>query len=186
MTKNTISGLFLFFSLMPMAAESAIYSIELQDIDGNDLTLDRFRGRAMLIVNVASKCGYTYQYESLEELYRKYKDDGLVVLGFPANDFLWQEPGTNEEIKLFCTENYDVTFPMFSKIKVTGRKIHPLYKLLTSNQTNPGFSGRITWNFNKFLVDGRGAIINRFDTKIEPDSTVIADAIEKALDSTKR
>ena len=135
----------------------------------------------MLIVNVASKCGFTYQYETLEELYRNYKDRGLVILGFPSNDFLGQELDTNEEIKEFCSLNYGVSFPMFAKIHVRGRRIHPLYDYLTSKETNAGFDGRITWNSNKFLVDENGDVIARYGTKVEPDSELITQEIEQAL-----
>jgi glutathione peroxidase len=128
-----------------------------------------------LVVNVASKCGFTPQYEGLEALYRKYKERGLVVLGFPSNDFLWQEPGTNEEISEFCVRRYGVTFPMFAKISVRGRKQHPLYAHLTSKK------GRVTWNFNKFLVDAEGQVIRRFGARIKPDAAELVEAIESAL-----
>ena len=169
----------------PMFADGSIHAIPLVDLDGNPTSLEAYGGKVLLIVNVASKCGFTYQYEALEALYQKYKDDGLVVLGFPSNDFLGQEPGTEAEIRTFCTTEYQVTFPMFSKIPVKGRSMHPLYKYLTSKQTNPQFSGRITWNFNKFLVSPAGEIINRYDSKDEPDSTVVVGAIEEALAASR-
>ena len=112
--------------------------------------------KSSLLVNVASKCGYTPQYKDLEALYRKYKDQGLVILGFPANNFGWQEPGTDAEIKTFCTTTYDVTFPMFSKISVKGKDQHPLYRYLTSEVTDPKFAGDVKWNFTKFLIDRKG------------------------------
>jgi glutathione peroxidase len=179
--KNIVSGLIFLSSLVPLAAESEIFNIKVEDIDGNERTLETHKGKVMLIVNVASKCGFTYQYESLEAVYQKYKDEGLVIIGFPSNDFLGQEPGTDEEIKQFCTLTYGVTFPMFSKVTVKGRQMHPLYRFLTSKETNPDFSGRITWNFNKFLVSRKGEIVNRFGSKDEPDSMEITNAIEEAL-----
>ena len=179
--KNTVSGLIILSAMVPLAAESEIFNITVEDIDGNERTLESYKGKVMLIVNVASKCGFTYQYESLEAVHQDYKDKGLVIIGFPSNDFLGQEPGTDEEIKQFCTLNYGVTFPMFSKISVRGRKMHPLYHYLTSKETNPDFSGRITWNFNKFLVSRKGEIVDRFGSKDEPDSIGIINAVEKAL-----
>jgi glutathione peroxidase len=140
-------------------------------------------GKVMLVVNVASRCGFTYQYEGLESIYRKYGERGFVVLGFPSNDFLWQEPGTNERIRKFCTLNYDVTFPMFGKIVVRGRNIHPLYRYLTAGGTDGEFAGRITWNFNKFLIGRDGRTIARFGTRDEPTSDAMIEAIEAALGS---
>ena len=161
----------------------SIYDFTVKDIDGKDVNLKDFSGKTVLIVNVASKCGYTYQYEGLEKLYEKYKDKGFVILGFPTNNFLGQEPGTNEQIKEFCTLTYGVTFPMFSKISVKGKDKEPLYDYLIDKKTNPEFGGAITWNFNKFLIGKNGDIINRFDTKINPDDPVIISAIESALDN---
>jgi glutathione peroxidase len=162
-------------------AEKSVLEFTMKNIDGKDVKLDEYRGKVLLIVNVASKCGYTPQYEGLESIYRKYKDQGLVVMGFPANNFLGQEPGTNEEIKTFCKTRYDVTFPMFAKISVKGDDIHPLFRFLTSKQTNPEFAGDISWNFNKFLVDRTGKVVNRFETREKPESEKIATAIESAL-----
>jgi glutathione peroxidase len=162
-------------------AEKSVLEFTMKNIDGKDVKLDEYRGKVLMIVNVASKCGYTPQYEGLESTYRKYKDQGLVVMGFPANNFLGQEPGTNEEIKTFCKTRYDVTFPMFAKISVKGDDIHPLYRFLTSKETNPEFSGDISWNFNKFLVDRTGKVVDRFSTREKPESEKIALAIDKAL-----
>lgn len=159
----------LFLYSQPSEAQS-IYDFTIKDIDGHDISMEQYRGKVIMIVNVASKCGYTYQYEGLEALYQEYLDKGFVILGFPSNDFLWQEPGSDEEIQTFCSVNFGVTFPMFSKIKVTGRNIAPLYKFLTSDETDRDFGGRITWNFNKFLIDRNGNIIGRFDSKTEPQS----------------
>jgi glutathione peroxidase len=160
---------------------TSIYEFTVEDIEGNEVGLGDFRGRVLLIVNVASKCGFTPQYEGLQELYETYRDRGLVVLGFPANDFLWQEPGTNAEIKTFCSTRYGVTFPMFAKISVKGRDQHPLYRFLTDKRTNPEFGGRITWNFNKFLIGRDGTIRARFGSRTTPDDPKVAAAIEEAL-----
>jgi glutathione peroxidase len=162
-------------------AEKSVLDFTMKSIDGNDIKMNTYSGKVLLLTNVASKCGYTKQYKGLEAIYQKYKDQGLVVMGFPANNFFWQEPGTNEEIKTFCTTKYNVTFPMFAKISVKGGKIHPLYKFLTSKQTNPEFSGSISWNFNKFLVDRSGKVIARFSSKDEPESEKVVQAIEQAL-----
>jgi glutathione peroxidase len=161
--------------------EKSVLEFTMKNIDGKDVKMDEYRGKVLMIVNVASKCGYTPQYEGLEAIYRKYKDQGLVVMGFPANNFMGQEPGTNEEIKTFCSTRYNVTFPLFSKISVKGDDINPLFQFLTSKETNPEFSGDISWNFNKFLVDRTGKIVGRFSTREKPESENIALAIEKAL-----
>ena len=153
----------------------------MKDIDGNDVDLARYTGQVVLIVNVASKCGYTPQYEGLEELYQKYKDRGFVVLGFPANNFMSQEPGTNQEIKSFCKTSYGVTFPMFAKISVKGDDIAPLYKDLTSKDFNGEFGGPIKWNFNKFLVGRDGRVVARFPSKAKPLGDKVVDAVEAAL-----
>ena len=148
-----------------------------KDIDGKDFNLADLKGKVVLIVNVASKCGYTPQYKGLESLYEANKDKGLVIVGFPANNFKGQEPGTNDEIKAFCTGKYNVTFPMMSKISVKGEDIHPLYKQLTDAK------GPVTWNFNKFLVGRDGKLIEHFDSKAKPDDAKLTDAIDKALAS---
>jgi len=162
-------------------AEKSVLDFTMKSIDGKPVKLDSYRGNVLLLVNVASKCGFTPQYEGLQSLYTKYKDQGLVVMGFPANNFFGQEPGTDEEILSFCTNKYNVTFPMFSKISVKGKDMHPLYKFLTGKETDPEFSGGISWNFNKFLVDRNGKIIARFGTREKPDSEKFVAAIEKAL-----
>ncbi|MGE0126900.1 MAG: DUF1573 domain-containing protein [Blastocatellales bacterium] len=162
-------------------AEKSVLDFTLKSIDGKDVKLSDYRGKALLLVNVASKCGYTPQYEGLQAIYARYRDQGLVVLGFPANNFMGQEPGTNEEIKQFCTLKYNVTFPMFAKISVKGSDIHPLYQFLTNKETNPNFGGDITWNFNKFLVDRNGKVIARFETKEKPEGEKVTQAIEQAL-----
>jgi len=134
----------------------------------------------VLVVNVASKCGLTPQYEGLEKLYEQYRDQGLVVAGFPANNFGAQEPGTNEEIKTFCTRKYSVTFPMYAKISVKGADQAPLYAYLTK-ETGPGLTGDIKWNFTKFLVDRNGKVVQRFEPAVTPDSKEVVGAIEKEL-----
>lgn len=158
-----------------------IYTFALKSIDGKEVNLSQYHGKTLLLVNVASQCGYTPQYEGLQKIYSKYRDRGLVVLGFPANNFGAQEPGTDQEIKTFCSTRYNVTFPMFSKISVKGPDQHPLYQYLTNPATNPMFSGEIKWNFNKFLIDRQGNIAARFDSKDAPESETVVGAIEKAL-----
>ncbi|MFO7534452.1 MAG: glutathione peroxidase [Kiritimatiellia bacterium] len=158
-----------------------IHSFTMKNIDGQDVSLSEYKGKVMLVVNVASKCGFTRQYAGLEALYKKYAGQGLVVLGFPANDFLWQEPGSESEIKQFCTLNYGVTFPLFGKISVKGDDQHPLYTYLTAKETNPEFAGGITWNFNKFLIGKDGKILNRFGSKTAPESPELVKAVEEAL-----
>ena len=160
---------------------TTIYDFTMKTIEGQDVSLAQYKGKVLLIVNVASKCGFTGQYAGLESLYSLYKDRGLVILGFPANDFLSQEPGTDQEIRTFCTVRYGVTFPLFSKIHVKGSKCHPLYQHLTSQKTNPRFGGDISWNFNKFLIGRDGAILARFGSRTKPDDKDLVEAVEKAL-----
>jgi len=162
-------------------SEKSVLDFTLKSIDGKETKLSDYRGKVLLLVNVASQCGYTPQYEGLQAVYAKYGGQGLVVMGIPANNFGGQEPGTNEEIKQFCTLKYKVSFPMFAKISVKGADIHPLYKFLTSKETNPEFGGDVTWNFNKFLVDRNGKIIARFETREKPEGEKVAQAIENAL-----
>ena len=171
------------------AAASGPLDFTMKDIDGKDVDLAKtYKGKVVLMVNVASKCGLTPQYEQLEKVYETYKDRGLVVLGFPANEFGSQEPGTEKEIKEFCTSKYKVTFPMFTKIVVKGDKIHPLYKFLTEKETDPKYSGEIAWNFTKFLVGRDGKLAARFEPKTKPDDKDVVAAIEAALgpDETKK
>lgn len=159
----------------------SFYDVTVKDISGEPVSMDVYKGHVLLVVNVASRCGFTPQYAGLESLYQKYKDQGLIVLGFPANNFLWQEPGTDDEIKTFCSTKYNVTFPLFSKISVKGKDQHPLYGWLTSKETNPTHSGSISWNFNKFLIGKNGQVIARFGTRQEPLSDEIQQAIQSAL-----
>jgi glutathione peroxidase len=151
---------------------------KVKDIEGKDVDLAQYKGKPVLIVNVASKCGNTPQYAQLQELHKKYAEAGLVILGFPANEFGKQEPGTNEQIKEFCTSKYNVSFPMFSKIVVKGDGQAPLYRYLTSKETDPKFAGDITWNFEKFLVGRDGQVVARFKPKTKPDAPEVVQAIE--------
>ena len=170
---------FLAVAALQAADGPSLQTIPLKDIDGKDTTLGAYSGKVLLVVNVASKCGFTKQYEGLEALWRKYKDQGLVVLGFPCNDFGSQEPGTNEEIKKFCSTKFDVTFPMFDKLHVKGAEKHPLYAALTGKEA--AFPGDVKWNFGKFLIGRDGKVITRWDSKTAPDSAELTEAIEKAL-----
>jgi glutathione peroxidase len=165
----------------PAKKPPSVLGFQVQDIDGKSVDLSKYKGEVLLIVNTASQCGYTPQYEGLEKVFEKYKDRGFEVLAFPANEFGHQEPGTNPEIKSFCTTKYNVTFPLFSKIVVKGAGIHPLYQFLTSPETDPKFAGPIRWNFNKFLVNRKGEVIARFASEDEPESAKVDKAIETAL-----
>ncbi len=173
------------FILNPSPADppnvKSMYEFSMKNIDGQEVKLGTYKGKVLMIVNTASKCGYTPQYEGLQAMYDKYKDRGFVVLGFPANNFMGQEPGTEKEIKDFCTLKYNVTFPMFSKISVKGADQHPFYTFLTNKQSNPGFDGDITWNFEKFVADRSGKIIARFPPKTKPEDPEVVKTIEDAL-----
>lgn len=160
---------------------ASVYDFKMKNIDGSEVKLDTYKGKVVMIVNTASKCGYTPQYEGLQAIYNKYKDQDFVILGFPANNFLGQEPGTDTEIKEFCTLKYKVTFPMFSKISVKGADQHPLYTYLTNEKSNPGFSGEIGWNFEKFLLGKDGKTIARWKSNVKPEDPQVIEAIEKAL-----
>jgi glutathione peroxidase len=164
-----------------LMAEGApdLKSIPLKDINGKETSLKAYDGKVLLVVNVASKCGYTPQYKSLEAAYKKYKDQGFAVLGFPCNDFGAQEPGSNSEIKEFCSTKYNVTFPLFDKIHVKGNEQHPLYTALTGPESP--YPGPIKWNFGKFLLGKDGKILQRFDSAAKPDSPEVTKAIEAAL-----
>lgn len=174
-------ALLLAFSLMTTFAVRAasIYDIPVKDIDGTATNLSAYKGKVLLIVNVASKCGFTPQYTALEATYKKYSDQGFVILGFPCNQFGGQEPGSDEVIKEFCTSKYFITFPLFDKIEVNGANRHPLYVML-AGESSP-FPGNIKWNFTKFIISKDGKILNRFDSKVTPDSPQITTAIEAAL-----
>lgn len=163
--------------------ETAFYDFNVQNIDGEDVSLGEYKGKVVLVVNVASKCGYTPQYEGLQAIYEKYKDEGLVILGFPANNFNGQEPGSDEEIKQFCTLEYGVEFPMFSKVSVKGDDQAELFKYLTS-QSNPDFEGEIKWNFEKFLISKNGSLQRRFRSNVTPESEELVGALEKELEKS--
>jgi glutathione peroxidase len=168
----------LLLSVVTVQAQS-LYDVAVKDIDGQAATLAPYRGRVLLVVNVASECGYTPQYEGLEAVFKRYQAKGLTVLGFPCNQFGGQEPGTNAEIKKFCTTTFHVTFPLFDKIEVNGVKRHPLY-VAFAGKDSP-FPGDIKWNFTKFLVGRDGRILHRFESATEPDSPEVIKAIEAAL-----
>ena len=172
-------ALFAFFAAMLTAHAQSFHEISLRDIDGKTTTLRPYQGRVLLIVNVASACGYTSQYEGLQKLFARFEKRGLTVLGFPCNQFGAQESGSNAEIKEFCSANFQVTFPMFAKIDVNGAARHPLYTAL-AGKSSP-FPGDISWNFNKFLVGRDGKILARFGSGAEPDSPEVVKAIEAAL-----
>jgi glutathione peroxidase len=160
---------------------SPVLNFKMKNIDGKDVFLGEYQGKVLLIVNVASECGFTPQYEELEKLHQKYQKQGLKVLAFPANDFGSQEPGTNEQIKEFCQSKYDVTFDLFAKTSVKGNDQCDLYKLLTDKEKNGQFGGEIRWNFQKFLVDRNGKVVERFEPKDDPMGDKIVKAVEKAL-----
>jgi glutathione peroxidase len=162
-------------------APAGALGFTVKDIDGKDVNLAAYKGKVILLLNVASKCGNTPQYEGLEKLYSKYKDKGLVVMGFPANNFGGQEPGTNAEIKEFCAATYQVDFPMFAKVSVKGDDMDPLFKFLTAQDCQPLSKGDIAWNFEKFLINKDGKLIARFGNRTPPEDPTIVSAIETAL-----
>jgi glutathione peroxidase len=178
---RTLLAVTLFISAFAFAVGKSAYDFTLNSIDGQPTPLSSYKGKVVLLVNVASKCGYTPQYSALESTYEKYKDRGLVIVGIPANNFGAQEPGTNEEIKTFCTRKYNVSFPMMAKVSVKGSDQTPLYQFLTDKSANPSTGGEIKWNFTKFLLDRDGRIIGRFEPEVTPDSSPVTSAIEKAL-----
>jgi len=157
-----------------------LYDFQVETLNGKKLSLNEYRGKVLLIVNTASRCGYTPQYQELQSLFENYKAKGLVVLGFPSNDFGGQEPGSNQEIAAFCQKNYGVTFPVFSKGPVSGETKQPLFKHLTE-EVDADLKGEISWNFEKFLVDKKGKVVARFRSSVEPKSKPVIDAVERAL-----
>jgi glutathione peroxidase len=175
----------LFCAAAVMAADKSVFDFTLNSIDGQPAPLAAYKGKVVLLVNVASKCGYTPQYTALESTYEKYKDHGFVTVGIPANNFGAQEPGTNQEIKTFCSSKYNVTFPMMAKVSVKGEDITPLYQFLTDKAAHPQTGGEIQWNFTKFLIGPEGNVIARFEPAVTPDSPEVISAIEKALASLK-
>ncbi|MGA2422110.1 MAG: glutathione peroxidase, partial [Candidatus Acidiferrum sp.] len=181
MMLKLVCFLFLFAAGAVMAADKSVYDFTLNSIDGQPAPLAAYKGKVVLLVNVASRCGFTPQYTALEAVYEKYKDRGLVIVGIPANNFGSQEPGTNQEIKTFCSSKYNVTFPMMAKISVKGSDQAPLYQFLTDKTAHPETGGDIQWNFTKFLVGADGRIVARFEPNVTPDSPQITSAIEAAL-----
>jgi len=179
--KTIFLSFLLASAISAAAADKSIYEIPLKDIDGKPTTLKAHKGKALLIVNVASACGLTPQYEGLEKLQQKYQDKGFTVLAFPCNQFGGQEPGSNEEIRAFCEREYSVTFPIFDKLEVKGKNQHPLFEKLTGPKAK--FKGDIGWNFGKFLVGKSGEVLARFAPSNEPESEKIVGAIEQALAS---
>lgn len=163
-----------------LESEKSIYNFKVKDIDGKEVALKDFKGKVLVIVNVASKCGYTKQYTDMQALHKEYKDKGVVMMGFPANNYGGQEPGTEAEIKEFCTLNYNVTFPMFSKVSAKGEDQHELFKYLTSLK-NPDFDGEIKWNFEKFIIGKDGKLLRRFRSKTSPTDDEFKKAVEEAL-----
>ncbi|MDQ1746339.1 MAG: glutathione peroxidase [Frankiaceae bacterium] len=159
----------------------SLYDVPLTTLDGRSTTLAEHRGEVLLIVNVASKCGFTPQYEGLQTLYETYREQGLTILGFPCNQFLFQEPGDADQIQSFCSTTYGVTFPLFEKLKVRGRGQHPLYKELVTAKDAAGKAGAVKWNFEKFLVSRDGEVVGRFRTKVTPEDPQLVAAIEAAL-----
>ena len=175
-----------FIAATLMGAGKNVFDYTLNTIDGQPAPLSAYKGKVLMLVNVASRCGFTPQYTALEAIYEKYKDRGFVIVGIPANNFGAQEPGTDQEIKTFCQSKYNVTFPMMSKVSVKGDDQTPLYQYLTDKTANPKTGGDIQWNFTKFLVGPDGQIITRFEPKVTPDSPEVTGAIENALASIKR
>lgn len=160
---------------------ASLYDYTLNSIDGKSTPLSSFKGKVVMLVNVASRCGYTPQYAGLESLYEKHKDQGFVIVGVPANNFMSQEPGTNAEIKTFCKSKYDVQFPMMAKVSVAGTDKAPLYQYLTSEKLNPKTGGEIQWNFTKFLIGKDGRILKRFEPAVTPNDPAVTAAVTAAL-----
>lgn len=161
----------------------AALNYTMKSLDGKDVDLSKYLGKVVLVVNTASFCGKTPQYEGLQKLYAEHEKDGLAVLGFPCNQFGKQEPGTAKEISTFCTENYGVKFDMFAKVDVNGEEAAPLFKYLTSADTNPKFGGDVKWNFNKFLINRKGEVVGRFEPGVSPESKEMQAAIQAELDA---
>ena len=176
----------LLVGTVAMAGEKSIYDFTMNSIDGESMPLSRFQGKVLLVVNVASRCGFTPQYSALEKVYEKYQDRGFVIVGFPANNFGGQEPGSNQEIKTFCSTKYNVTFPMMAKVSVKGDDKTPLYQFLTDKTANPSTGGEIQWNFTKFLIGPDGRPAARFEPNVTPDDPQVTAAIEKELALPKK
>ncbi len=162
----------------PEPLPMSFHELSATDIEGNLVRMDRYAGKKVLVVNTASECGFTPQYQQLQELYDMYKDSGLVVIGFPSNDFGGQEPGTEKEIATFCQKNYGVTFPMMAKVPIKGEAPHPVYHWLMNKTQNGVMDANVDWNFNKFLIDGEGRLVAHFPTRVEPLDDRILDAVK--------
>lgn len=165
-------------SSVPMDTQS-IYQFKVEDLSGNTFDFASLKGKKILIVNTASKCGYTPQYEQLEAVYNKYKNKNLVIIGFPANNFMWQEPGTNAEIATFCKSKYGVTFPMMAKISVKGKDMHPIYQFLTQKKLNGVLDSKVEWNFQKYLINEKGQLEQVYMSGVKPNDEKIINWIEK-------
>ena len=164
--------------LFAQADTTSFHNFTVETLEGEEFKLDTLKGKKVLVVNVASKCGFTRQYEQLQEVYEEYGGDNFTIIGFPANNFLSQEPGTAEEIREFCTENYGVTFPMMAKISVKGDDMHPVYQWLTQKEQNGVLDSKVKWNFQKYLIDGDGHLVKMLPSKVMPDSDEIIIWIE--------
>ena len=174
-------GIFNIFSQSPeLSFEKSIHDFTVKDIYGEDFKFEKLKGKKIMIVNTASKCGLTPQYEGLEDLYKTYKDDNFVIIGFPANNFLWQEPGSNDQIESFCKENYGVTFPIMSKISVKGSSMHPIYKYLTNKERNGVSSSSVSWNFQKYLINEEGVLEKVISPRTKPKDPQIVDWIKSS------
>jgi len=175
-----ISGIIILLaaSLAANAQNVSFHGFMVTDIDGNEFPLSRLKGKKVMVVNTASKCGFTPQYEDLQALYEKYKDKNFVIIGFPANNFMGQEPGTNQEIKEFCTTRFNVSFPMMAKVSVKGKDIHPLYQWLTQKSMNGVMDSEVKWNFQKYLIDEKGNLVDMIPPKEKPNSEKVIKWIE--------
>ena len=176
----------LMFGAVAAPGGKSVYDFTMNSIDGEPTSLSKFQGKVVLLVNVASRCGFTPQYSALEKVYEQYKDRGFVIIGIPANNFGGQEPGSNQEIKTFCSAKYNVTFPLMAKVSVKGDDKTPLYQFLTDKSANPAVGGEIQWNFTKFLIAPDGHAVARFEPDITPDSPQVIAAIEKELTAAKK
>lgn len=177
---------FLLIGAVAVAGEKSVYDFTLNSIEGEPTSLAKFRGKVVLLVNVASRCGFTPQYSALEKVYETFKERNFVIVGIPANNFGGQEPGSNQEIKTFCSTKYNVTFPMMAKVSVKGDDKTPLYQFLTDKSANPQTGGEIQWNFTKFLIGPDGRAVARFEPQVTPDDPQVTSAIEKELATLKK
>ncbi|MDR9399598.1 glutathione peroxidase [Salibacter sp.] len=179
--KTAIAFVLVFVAGLFAPALETVYQFDVKTIDGEKISLSKYEGKVMLIVNTASKCGYTPQYEGLQGLYEKYEEKGFVILGFPANNFMGQEPGTDSQIQTFCEKNYGVTFPMMSKISVKGSDKAALYEYLTNKEANGKVGGEIKWNFQKYLINRKGEVVEKFNPGTKPMDEELISAIEAEL-----